>query len=219
MRDVVFHLADGHMEKGLRAFFRRDDWHHALGCRRFEINPESNDDIYRVPGRTDGSLWKHAHDYLRSFRDQYEHAVIVLDADFDPHPGAAAVQTKISQALVGSGWDAGRFAVIVIEPELEAWLWAPNLNVAQAFGHADFNRLRQTLEREQLWNPGEPKPHDLKRARDRAAHLGGKRTGGPIFKGVFSEMSKRACERCVEPGFKLLRGTLQRWFPPEGAAG
>ena len=31
MRDVIFLLADQHMESGFRAFFERDDWHYALG--------------------------------------------------------------------------------------------------------------------------------------------------------------------------------------------
>jgi len=106
----------------------------------------------------------------------------------------------------------------VIEPELEAWLWAPNQNVATAFGHDSFDQLRGRLERENLWTPGQPKPNDLKRARDRAARLGGKKTGGPIFKGVFSEISNRACNHCVEPGFVAMRTALQGWFPPEGGA-
>jgi hypothetical protein len=218
MGDVIFHLADEHMEKGLKAFFARDDWHFALGCRPFEIDPRGENDLYRVPGHTDPGIWKHAGENLRPFRDLYRYAVIILDADFDPSPGADVLRADISADMVKAGWAPERFAVIVIEPELEAWLWAPNQNVALAFGHDNFDQLRGRLERENLWTPGQPKPNDLKRARDRAARLGGKKTGGPIFKGVFSEISNRACNRCVEPGFVAMRTALQGWFPPEGGA-
>ena len=218
MRDVIFHLADEHMEKGLKAFFERDDWHFAVGCRRFEIDPLNENDLFRVPGHTDGGIWKHAGNNLRLFRDKYQRAVIILDADFKPHPGADVLRRDISAAMIQSGLKTEQFAVIVIEPELEAWLWSPNLNVALAFGHKDFDQLRGALERERLWNPGEPKPTDLKRARDRAARLGGKKTGGQIFKGVFSKISSRACERCVEPGFVAMRAALQDWFPADGGA-
>jgi hypothetical protein len=218
MGDVIFHLADGHMEKGLKAFFARDNWEFVLGCRRFEIDPLSETDFFRVGGDTDGGIWKHAGNNLRPFRDKYEHAVVILDADFVPHPGADVLHQDISAAMVQSGWSPERFVVVVIQPELEAWLWAPNLNVAQAFGHGDFGRLRAALEREHLWNPGEAKPHDLKAARDRAAKLGGKRTGGPIFKGVFSAISRAACVRCEERGFIALRTALQGWFPREREA-
>ena len=123
MRDLIIHVADQHMEKGLRAFFGRDDWHHAIGCARFDIDSESENEIYRVPGRTDGSVWKQAHENLEPFRAKYRRAVIVLDADFDPHPGAETLQQDISEAMIGFGWEPDRFAVIVIQPELEAWLW------------------------------------------------------------------------------------------------
>jgi hypothetical protein len=216
MGDVIFHLADEHMEKGLKAFFSRDDWHFALGCHRFEVDPRSENDLYRVPGHTDPGIWKHAGENLRPFRDQYRYAVIILDADFDPYPGAEVLRADISADMIKAGWAPERFAVIVIEPELEAWLWAPNQNVATAFGHDSFDQLRGRLERENLWTPGQPKPNDLKRARDRAARLGGKKTGGPIFKGVFSEISNRACNHCVEPGFVAMRAALQGWFPPGG---
>lgn len=215
-RDVIFHLADHHMETGLRAFFKREDWHHAMGCNRFEIDYESNEDILRVAGHTDGGIWKHSHENLVPFREKYERAVIVLDADFEPHPGAETLVSDISRGMLGKGWEVDQFCVCVIQPELEAWLWAPNLNVAQAFGHGDFERLRASLADEGLWDEGQPKPNDLKRARDRAASLGGKRTGGPIFRGVFGGISRRAFDRCEEPGFQSMRSALQTWFPIQG---
>lgn len=218
MKDVIFHIADAHMESGFRAFFSRDDWHFTLGCHRFDIDPDSNEDIYRRGGYTDGGLWKHAHNNLAPFRERYRYAVIVLDADFEPHPGAEVLHADISANMQSAGWHMDSFQVVVIQPELEAWLWAPNLNVAQAFGHADFDQMKAVLAAEDWWNEGEPKPSDLKAARDRAARLGGKRTGGPIFKGVFNGLSKRACDRCVEPGFIAMRTALQTWFPQQGGA-
>jgi hypothetical protein len=104
MGDVIFHLADEHMEKGFKAFFARDDWHYALGCRRFAIDPSSENDIYRVPGHTDAGLWKNAGQNLRLFRERYQYAVIILDADFDPHPGAEVLRADISADMVACGW-------------------------------------------------------------------------------------------------------------------
>jgi len=215
MRDVIFHLADQHMEAGFRAFFSRDDWHFAMGCQKFDIDPDSERDIYRRGGYTDGGLWKHAHTNLVPFKDQYRHAVIVLDADFEPHPGADILHQEISENMLDAGWAEDSFCVVVIDPELEAWLWAPNVNVARAFGHDDFGKMKAALSAEHLWDEGAPKPNDLKRARDRAARLGGKKTGGPIFRGVFAGISKRACDLCEETGFKRMRAALNTWFPYE----
>lgn len=213
MRDIIFHLADQHMEAGFRAFFARDNWHHVLGCSQFEIDPDSERDIYRRGGYTDGGIWKHAHNNLVPFKDDYRYAVIVLDADFEPHPGAEKLRDDITKNMLGAGWTADSFCVVVIDKELEAWLWAPNVNVAKAFGHGDFDQMRAALAQKNLWDEGAPKPNDLKAARDLAAKLGGKKTGGPIFRGVFKGISKRACDLCQENGFIAMRTALKTWFP------
>lgn len=217
MRPVVFHLADDHMEKGLRAFFHRDNWHHALRCARFELDPDSSEDIFRVGGCTDPGMWKEAHFNLASHLKTHEHAIVLIDEDFDPHPGAARIREDIGDGLMSAGWERERFEVVVIEPMLEPWLWTHSDHVATAFGLSRFAELRAELTRQGLWSEGDPKPRELKRARDLAARLGGRKTGGPIFASVFTALSSRALDQCREPGFLLLRQTLQRWFPPEGA--
>ena len=115
MRPLVFHLADNTMVEGLKAFFRRDNWHSALDCEHY----------------------------------------------------------------------------------------------------AD---LRHRLTAEGLWPAGSPKPSELKAACDRAARLGGSKSGRTVFRNVFRAVSRRSLDRCEEPGFKLLRLTLQTWFPKQKEA-
>jgi hypothetical protein len=219
MRPIVFHLADGAMEEGFRAFFKRENWHYALGCDRFGIDALSLEDIYRVAGRTDQALWKSAHEYLDPFRETYERAVIVIDEYFDPSPGAAQIRADVSENMRMSGWDEERFEVVVIEPMLEAWLWMESDHVAKAFGlEGDYTKLREVLIAEKLWEADQPKPSQLKAARDRAAALGKSKSGRAIFRNVFNAVSSRALNRCVEPGFVQLRRILQTWFPQGGAA-
>lgn len=213
MRDVIFHVADSTMATGLKAFFSRDNWEIVLGCRRFEIDPENDKDIYSISGCTDGGVWKKAHINLALSKYHYRHAVIILDADFEPHPGAKTLCADITNNMLGANWAPESFCVAVIEPELESWLFANNLNVANALGHRNFDRLVATLASKGLWNRGDPKPNDLKLALKRAMQLGDKRTRGPIFKTVFSGISRRACDSCVEPGFTTMRAALQTWFP------
>lgn len=68
MRDLVFHLADATMEEAFRAFFRHNNWHFAPGCGRFNMDAESQRDIFRIagtnsglnPNRNDPVTWKKA---------------------------------------------------------------------------------------------------------------------------------------------------------------
>lgn len=213
MRPLVFHLADNTMVEGLKAFFRRDNWHSALDCARFAIDPDSEQDFFKVPGENDQSVWKFAHEHLSPFRETHERSLVLLDESFDPSPGAAQIHADICRSLIQAGWDRARFEVIVIQPMLESWLWMDSDHVAKAFGCQDYAVLRDRLIAEGLWQAGNPKPSELKAARDRAARLGNSKSGRTVFRNVFSAVSRRAFDRCEEPGFKLLRQTLQDWFP------
>ena len=217
MRDVVFHVSDKTMEAGLRAFFQRADWPDVLACARFDIDPQARDDIYRVPAHKDGGVWKYAASNLANHLGKCSHAVVILDEHFDPYPGAARIRADITQNMINTGWPTGSFEIIVIQPMLEAWLWADDVSTAAAFGVPDFPALRTQLVQEGLWTNGEPKPSRMKDARDRAVAIGGRVTSNVLFQTVFSQLSKNALDRCVEPGFGLLRQTLQVWFPVGGA--
>jgi hypothetical protein len=73
--------------------------------------------------------------------------------------------------------------------------------------------LRSQLIAEKLWEEGALKPTQMKKARDRAASIGKRTTGSPIFRAVFTHLSSRALDECVEPGFRLMREKLTSWFP------
>lgn len=227
MREIVFHLADAAMEDAFRAFFRREDWHFALGCRRFDIDPYSARDIYRIAGsnsdlnpcRNDPGIWNHAHDNLQSHLKTHERAVIVLDEFFGGSTGAESLTETITQNLCNSGWAVENVSVIVIRPMLEAWLWADNPNVAQAFGFSDFRSLQEPLIERNLWDRGAPKPlpDKMKEAKKVALKLGQhKKLPSSPFVSVFRSISSRAFDICQEPGFQQMRQTLQAWFPQEG---
>ncbi|MCC5789791.1 MAG: hypothetical protein JJT75_09155 [Opitutales bacterium] len=216
MRPLIFHLADNAMVEGLKGFFGRDNWHHALGCAQISIDPENNSDFFKVPGANDQAIWKRAHENLMPFPKLYERAIIILDEHFDPSPGAAVLEQEIAVNMEKSGWKRERFEVIVIQPMLEAWLWMDNPNIAAAFGVESYEALKSKLIAQELWEEGAAKPHELKRAVQVATGLGKIKSGRKTFSTVFGAASRRALDACEEPGFKKLRQTLQSWFPAEG---
>jgi hypothetical protein len=219
-RPIIFHLADGAMEQGFRAFFRRNNWHYALQCDRFEIDPASDTDILRIGGKTDPAVWQGAHEHLAPFKALYDHAVIVIDEHFDPSPGATQIKQDVRNNMVNAGWAPERFEVVVIQPMLESWLWMDSDHIAKAFGVSDYTTLRNQLISEGLWDADTPKPKgsELKAACKRACQLGGTKSSRATFSHIFSAVSSRALNRCEEPGFNLMRTTLRIWFPPQGGA-
>jgi len=220
MRPLLFHLADNTMVEGMKAFFQRDDWHHTIGCSRFEIDPVGEADFFKVPGGNDQVVWKNSGENLRPFTETHDKLLVIVDQWFDPWPEADQIRCDIEQDLMAEGWERGRFEVIVIQPMLEAWLWMDSDHVARAFGLNRYADLRRRLVDEGMWEEGQAKPlaDKLKDARNRAAKLGRTRSGRILFRKVFRAVSNRALRRCDEPGFQAMRAALQTWFPPEGGA-
>jgi hypothetical protein len=205
------------MEKGLRAFFKRSDWPAVLDCAEFQIEAESSDDIFRIPRFKDGGVWTNAGKNLGNHLGRFERALIILDEDFDPWPGAATIRTDIENEMLEAGWPRESFEAIVIQPMMESWLWTDNDSVAKAFGIANFAPLRNQFIAEGLWGFGQwkPKADKMKEVTARAMAAGWRLMKDVLFTTVFSELKKDAVDQCIEPGFVLFRQTLQRWFPKE----
>ena len=85
MRPLVIHVADNAMVEGLKGYFTRDQWHHALGCAPFDLDPTSERDFLKVPGANDQAVWKYAHVYLAPF-ETHARAIIMLDEWFGDTP-------------------------------------------------------------------------------------------------------------------------------------
>jgi len=221
-RPLVFHLADHHMAEGFRAFFKRNDWHFKLGCAQFEFDPDSERDLYRVPGCTDPGLLSDAHDNLRSHQHTHERAIVIIGAQFPGTPGiddagAAEIRRRILANLRSSGWRENYIEVVVIQPMLEAWLWSESDYVSSVFGVSRFDDLRAKLVKEGVWEKGASKPRDFKQATALARRIKQRVSGAALFRKVFT--CRRSLADCAEPGFIRLRSTLRTWFPPKGGAG
>jgi hypothetical protein len=202
MRDAIFLVADGSMEQMVRGFFGRPAFHHTLGCAHFTFDPAR--DLIVAAGR-DPQVHKLAHELLRPFQATHARAVVIIDAAWEGTPGAAQIREDIARHLRPS-W--AEFAVIVLEPELEAWFWQDNPHVAAALGGpADF---RQMLACSGHWPLGAAKPADPKAALEhlRARH------GADRSKAVFNRLAAQiSVKGCTDPAFLQLRDTLRDWFP------
>ncbi|GAB3994147.1 hypothetical protein GCM10029992_07730 [Glycomyces albus] len=200
MRDLVFLVADGAMVQMLHGFFGREQFHRALGCGSFEFDPEA--DIVHAPYK-DHDVCGRARELLSPYERTHEHAVVLVDDAWDASKGPDWIRKRINQSLTGY-WE--RYKVIVLEPELEAWLWQDNPHVGKALGCKDF---REYLHRSGHWPRGQSKPTDPKAAFE---YLG-KRHRADKSNAVFRRMAgKVSVKNCEDDAFRLLRDTLQDWF-------
>jgi hypothetical protein len=202
-RDIIFYVADNGMRTVLTGFLTREKFHLSLGCGKFEFDSEQD---IRVAPTKDPGVHKTARELLRLFEWTHQHAVVILDADWDGSPGADAIRKHVSEQMT-AGW--GEYAVIVIEPELEAWILNENAHMARLFRCPD--NYREILKAETEWWPeGQVKPDRPKEAIEYLRDKHRARASYADFGRLAAIMS---VGQCIDPAFNELRDKLREWFP------
>lgn len=199
-RDLVIAVPDADIEIALAAIIGRPE---SLGTRPIEAI------LRRLPGRDPGCRTRGV-DFLRMYCDTFEHALIVFDYDGSGASiGPAALEAELEQRLAANGWQ-DRAAVIVIDPEIEAWVWSGSRHVDRVAGWSQcIPALREWLV-DEGFNPTARKPDRPKEAFQRALRYKGKRPSPALFKELAERVSLK---RCTDVAFQKLVTTLQSWFP------
>ena len=209
MRDCMFYVADMNMVETFKGFLTRQQFHQSLGCGRFAFDPLK--DLARAAGQTDGGLWRRAGGLCKGYLQTHRHLVVCLDRDFGGSPGQAQVRQDVEQQLLAAGWNQGQFAVLVIDPELEQWIWQDSPHVESALKYASPPSLRQLLMNSGDWPAGQIKPNNPKEVLERLVdqNLRGNRSST-----IYSKITSRiSVMNCVDGEFLVLRAALQGWFP------
>ncbi|MBM3999204.1 MAG: hypothetical protein FJ297_06635 [Planctomycetes bacterium] len=98
----------------------------------------------------------------------------------------------------------------VIEPELEAWVWANSSRVADVLGwERSQEALREFLNSRQLWDSNALKPSDPNEALRLSLRCKRKPLGARLFSEIAATVSLQSCE---DPAFVKLRQRLRKWF-------
>lgn len=149
-------------------------------------------------------------DRLRGYAHDHAYALVMFDRDGsgDPSP-RETIQTSVEAELSSNGWPH-RSKAIVIDPELEAWIWGSSPHVARLLGWQTNEVLRSWLRERGLWPESEAKPPDPKTAVHRALRIQNQHPSASLFGDVAHRVG---LSRCQDPAFRELRSTRQEWFP------
>lgn len=213
MRDCIFLLADANMRAAFEGFFSRSGFHKRLGCGAFEFDPRQ--DIKVAAGDNDPGLYTRGHELLRPFQSSHHRAVVVLDAKWEGSPGAEAIKQHLTEQIQSTGWKNGTFQVIVIDPELENWIWQQNDHVARGLGFENSSALMAEADIQRAWPDGASKPTQPKETLESVLKKKRIPRSSAIYKKITSQVSIR---RCRDGAFQELVEALRDWFPDEGAS-
>jgi hypothetical protein len=124
-----------------------------------------------------------------------------------------ALEEEVETRLRQNGWE-GRSAAVVIDPELEAWVWGDYAAVGSVLGwHRTDPTLQQWLAQEGFLRPGQHKPDHPKEAFERTLYTLRKPKSSSLY---FDMASQVNTDGCLDSAFLKLRATLQNWFPLQG---
>lgn len=205
---LVALVADRDIEEALTKLFRRTA---ALGVGELRC------DITKHPGRDAGCMGD-ATNFLRQFLRTHRYGLVVFDRY---GCGSDASREEIEAAIEGdlsrNGWEH-RARAVVIDPELEQWVWSSSPAVSAALGWGGkHGELRSWLAQRGLWDDGLPKPSDPKRAMIQALQGASRATRRRRSARIFGEIAASvSVEGCEDPAFRKLLKTLRGWFPSTG---
>ena len=200
-KDLYVLVADLDMLQTMEKLLNRNA---KLGIRPIKFAVAKH--LYRDPGcRTNASQ------YLQGHIRDYQYALVMFDREgCGDYASREEIQHEVERDLANNGW-GGRSKAVVIDPELEIWVWTGSNHVPRILGwEGGYEKLKAWLADEELWPSNCAKPPDPKKAM-RAALRKGRRS---VSAKLFGQLAKSTTLRhCQDSAFKELRDTLQLWFP------
>lgn len=202
MTDLFCLVADKNMEAAVSGLLGRPK---SLGIRRVRFD-------VRVHVFRDSGCFHDGPEFLRPFRNRATHAIVMLDQAWDGVPCDTSERTEefLSEKLRKAGM-SGWACPVVIEPELDAWVFSGSPHVEKILGWANRNRrLRDALETRNLWRAGDAKPRDPKAAMEWALAQARIRRTSAIYRCLAQRVST---SNCTDRSFQRFRSVLRQWFP------
>jgi len=199
--DLVCLLADKSIEAAIDGVLRRPE---ALGIRAIEF--ETVVHPRRAPG-----CFHEAGELLAGYTARAGHALVVLDREWKGAPASTGSELErlLEETLRPIG-SADWARAVVIDPELEVWVFSDSPHVAAALGWpTSVADLRAALENEGLWDAGRSKPQDPKAAVNWVLRRANRPRSSSTYRALASKVGVRRCE---DRSFLRLVELLRGWF-------
>jgi hypothetical protein len=200
MKDLVVLCADKKIEASIAGLLHRPE---ALGIGRVEFE-------IKVHPQRDPGCFHQAAPFLRTLRPSFMHALVIFDRAWEgAQPQEAREMTSMVQQALEPDWGDSA-GVVVIDPELEVWVWSDSPHVEDVLGWRGRGpALRAWLATNGLWGGDGPKPEDPKLAVERVVREARVRWTAAACRKLAETVS---VDRCSDESFRRLRNLLSRWF-------
>ena len=185
-----------------------------LATRGLSLGVRTIDYDFATAPMRDSGCFHGAHRILQPFCNRASRALVLFDhfGSGRQDQEASLVEEDLRARLAVNGWD-DRAEVVVIEPELEVWVWSRSPVVDEILGWRDRQpSLQEWLRARGAWPDGRDKPPSPKASV--AAALREARI--PRSPRIFRRLAERvSLARCNDRAFHRLVSVLRTWFPAQ----
>lgn len=201
-KELIVLVADRNMEFTIKGLLERS--------QSLRIKDVSYD-IYNHP-ENDPGCRSNGVNFLRPFVNRYSRALLIFDKEGCGLEARSRTDLEVDaeKQLALSGW-GDRCSAIVIEPELENWVWSDSPHVDSVLGWQG----RQPDLRSWLISEGHLPDMQSKPSHPKEAMIAALRHAQVArSSSLFLQLAQRVSfERCDDPAFLKLKTTLSTWFP------
>ena len=187
------------MEFTVRAALER---HRALGIRPVTF------DVIHHPQK-DGGVRNSGVQMLNLQMGRYEHGLILLDWEGcgSRHAEPVHEEESLNQELKSTWGDRAR--AIVIEPELDVWIWGSDQALVPVLEWRQEISIREYVQSRGFELEENQKPRRPKEAFESLLALQKLSTSASLYQEIASRIS---LAKCSDPSFIRLKEILWRWF-------
>lgn len=203
-KDLVVLTADSNMKAAVEGLLSQ---HQALSIRQISFQVFAH--VHRDPG-----CLRESHQFLRSLIRQYQYALVMFDREGCGRENLSRedLESQVENHLSRNGWPENAIA-IVLDPELEVWVWGGACRVETVFGwNGKQVSMKEWLTEKGFFRDGDAFPQRPKEAMEAALKFIKK----PRSSAIYLELAKTASlNRCTDPAFRKFHVFLQDCFPRE----
>lgn len=198
--------ADPTMQRTVKTLL--DHRHQALGISRL------SSDVRAHPRRDPGCRLA-SEQVLDPVRQEFRKAIVIFDFHGCGENNLTAVQLEntLQQTFQAAGWGNDEIVFIVIDPELEAWIFGASFGQLESY--LEWSQglpIDEWLREKGHLSPGMRKPSDPQSALDAMLQLQKRKRSSKLFADLARTVG---LARCQDRAFQKFRSTLQRWFPAQ----
>jgi len=204
LRDLVILVADNNMKSALQGILSQ---YESIGSRRISYDIYVH--IYHDPG-----CLRDSHNFLRPFINRYQFAIVMFDriGCGKEENSREEIEEIVETNLSRNGW-ADRSIAVVLNPELEVWVWSRACIVEEILGWQNREQtVSDWLTSKSFIRDGEFSPRSPKEAMEAVL----KTVRKPRSSSIYQQLAQTAnLDDCDEPSYNKLSTFLRNRFPQE----